>query len=175
MALLEKGGFGSVHRMSHTCYEQFVAAARSKMCFSPCFGVSHMPTVSMFKQNETWSSNTAQSRKKCRRCHGKIRSFFGKHYFRACWGRETLPCPLLLMACFLYFLVLERQMDTLGIEPRAFRMRSGCDTTYTMCPLRYSKFWILFFFPESKSPTHSFSMRPRSILDPICELPDPVA
>ena len=25
-------------------------------------------------------------------------------------------------------------LDTLGFEPRAFRMRSGCDTTYTMCP-----------------------------------------
>ena len=28
------------------------------------------------------------------------------------------------------------RMDTLGIEPRAFRMRSGCDTT-TACALEW--------------------------------------
>ena len=34
----------------------------SPWLLSPCFGVSHMPIVST-KQNETWSSSTAQSRK----------------------------------------------------------------------------------------------------------------
>ena len=32
-----------------------------------------------------------------------------------------------------------RQLDTLGIEPRAFRMRSGCDTT-TPCA-RWRHIW----------------------------------
>ena len=67
------------------------------------------------KQNETWSSSTAQSKKKCR------------------------------MACFLYFLVLEKQMDTLDVEPRTFRMRSGHDTA-TPCALGIKKIWILVSF-----------------------------
>ena len=49
-------------------------------------------------------------------------------------------------ACFCA--VLNKHMDTLGFEPRAFRMRSGCDTTTPCAPcmvrnlrrLKYQRF-----------------------------------
>jgi hypothetical protein len=40
--------------------------------------------------------------------------------------------------------ILHEKMDTLGFEPRAFRMRSGCDTTTpcALCPWRWPLAYI---------------------------------
>ena len=41
-----------------------------------------------------------------------------------------------------------QQMDTLGFEPRAFRMRSGCDTT-TPCALMLARERLVYkFLPD---------------------------
>ena len=41
-------------------------------------------------------------------------------------------------------ITLRGQMDTLGIEPRAFRMRSGCDTA---TPCARLKRWLVLADP----------------------------
>ena len=47
------------------------------------------------------------------------------------------------------------QVDTLGFEPRAFRMRSGCDTT-TPCALEFHANRCLFRISrEARGPEHS--------------------
>jgi hypothetical protein len=53
---------------------------------------------------------------------------------------NTGMCAMALMAPALTSRS-DRKMDTLGIEPRAFRMRSGCDTTTPCAPCRNAEKW----------------------------------
>ena len=47
----------------------------------------------------------------------------------------------------------EKDMDTLGFEPRAFRMRSGCDTTTPcdLCTGLLDLIYLLFYWPGTRN------------------------
>ena len=53
----------------------------------------------------------------------------------------------------------EKDMDTLGFEPRAFRMRSGCDTTTpcALCSSLLDSINLLFDWPRTRKQEYSSS------------------
>ena len=56
-------------------------------------------------------------------------------------GALGLWAPGLIRSQCFWSSALRRSMDTLGFEPRDFRMRSGCDTTTPCAQLKDGRLW----------------------------------
>ena len=103
-----------------------------------------------------------------------LASFLATHVFRLAdithattWGRvhtffvaATLINKFYISWVPLFFVDnCEKDMDTLGFEPRAFRMRSGCDTTTpcALCSSLLDSINLLFDWPRTRKQEYSSS------------------